>query len=254
MHCISLPTSVLPILTYSQLYTMTITKTTTGYIPFSAPHANKPCSTWYKVIGDLSSSATPLIALHGGPGAGHEYLSPLIDLHTHPDHPSPHPRRPIIFYDQLGCGLSTHLPEKNADTTFWTFALFIAELDNLIDHLGLRPRGFHLLGHSWGGMLAGVYASRSPPPAGLRKIILSSAPASIPLMMRGVDTLVEGLPEDVRRAIEECVRDGDFEGDKYRRACAVFYKRHLCRLDEWPGELEASLGHLEEDPTVYGTM
>ncbi|CAJ2502236.1 Uu.00g096300.m01.CDS01 [Anthostomella pinea] len=38
----------------------------------------EPSTTCYKIIGDLSSATSPpLIALHGGPGAGHEYLSPL---------------------------------------------------------------------------------------------------------------------------------------------------------------------------------
>ena len=73
-------------------------------------------------------------------------------------------------------------------------------------------------------------------------------------MMRGVNELVKHLPEDVQRDLDECVRNGEFDSEKYKRACEVFYRKHLCRLETWPGDLEKSLGNLEEDPTVYGTM
>jgi L-proline amide hydrolase len=132
--------------------------------------------------------------------------------------------------------------------------LFIKELENLIDHLGLRlgERKFDILGQSWGGMLGGVYAARNP--AGLRKVVLADAPASIPLMMEGVSELVKKLPKDVRRDLEECERDEDFSSEKYKKACEVFYQRHVCRLDPFPADLMASLNHIEEDPTVYLTM
>ncbi|KAF1967819.1 prolyl aminopeptidase [Bimuria novae-zelandiae CBS 107.79] len=224
---------------------MTATKITEGTVSFHVPAAGKPCKTWYKIIGDLTSSVTPLVTLHGGPGAGHEYLSPFTDLHTQYN-------IPIVYYDQIGCGRSTRLPEKNQDETFWTVDLFIKELDNLVDHLGLRKSGYHVLGQSWGGMLGGVYAARNP--AGLRKVILADSPASVPLMMKGVNELVKHLPADVQRDLEECTREGDFDSDKYKDACMVFYKKHLCRVDPFPDDVIASLGNLEEDPTVYGTM
>ncbi|ROV91501.1 hypothetical protein VMCG_09475 [Cytospora schulzeri] len=52
---------------------------TEGEVDFDAPGAGKPCKTFYKVLGELGSGPS-LIALHGGPGAGHEYLAPLADL------------------------------------------------------------------------------------------------------------------------------------------------------------------------------
>ncbi|KAI0390277.1 hypothetical protein F5Y17DRAFT_445387 [Xylariaceae sp. FL0594] len=66
---------------------------------------------------------------------------------------------PIVLYDQIGCGRSTHLPDKTGDAEFWTFELFIHQLEHLIDHLQLRNIGFHLVGQSWGGMLGAAYAS-----------------------------------------------------------------------------------------------
>ena len=70
--------------------------------------------TWYQVTGDLSSGRTPLVALHGGPGVAHNYLKPMEELAQD--------GWPLVLYDQLGCGLSTHLP--NAPRHFWTIELF----------------------------------------------------------------------------------------------------------------------------------
>src|SRR5262245_50083565 len=50
---------------------------------------------WWMRVG--SGPKTPLLMLHGGPGAGHNYLLPLKALAD---------ERPVIFYDQLGCGRS----------------------------------------------------------------------------------------------------------------------------------------------------
>ncbi|TGO55325.1 hypothetical protein BOTNAR_0247g00170 [Botryotinia narcissicola] len=122
---------------------------TEGLAEFIVPGISKPCQTWYKVAGDLTTSQTPLIVLHGGPGACHEYLLPLEDLA---------PSIPLVFYDQIGNGLSTHLPEKAGDEAFWSVKLFQDELDNLISHLELKDRFIDVCGHSWGGMLAAVWA------------------------------------------------------------------------------------------------
>jgi pimeloyl-ACP methyl ester carboxylesterase len=114
-----------------------------GEVAFDVPNAGKPCKTWYKVLGSLEDTTSPvLIGLHGGPGSGHEYLVPLADLYGSYEIPT-------VLYDQIGCGGSTHLQEKAGDAEFWSFDLFIRELDNLIDYLEIRERGFCVLGQSW---------------------------------------------------------------------------------------------------------
>ncbi len=50
---------------------------------------------WYRIVG--SGNATPLVLLHGGPGAPSHYLNPLEQISED---------RPVIFYDQLGAGRS----------------------------------------------------------------------------------------------------------------------------------------------------
>ncbi|KAI6001063.1 proline-specific peptidase [Pisolithus orientalis] len=91
----------------------TSVKIVEGEADFPVPSAGKPCKTWYKVYGDLKFGALPLVILHGGPGATHDYvenISQLAYLYG----------IPVVVYDQLGNGLSTHLPEKMGDTGFWT--------------------------------------------------------------------------------------------------------------------------------------
>lgn len=77
-----------------------------GSAPFDISSLEKPCQTWYKVFSDLQPSATPLIILHGGPGACHDYLLPLADIAN---------SAALVFYDQIGNDRYTHLPEKNGD-------------------------------------------------------------------------------------------------------------------------------------------
>jgi pimeloyl-ACP methyl ester carboxylesterase len=82
---------------------------------------------------------------------------------------------PEILYDQLGCGNSAHLKEKNGDESFWTVKLFIVELNNLIKHLGLSS--YDVFGNSWGGMLAAEFGLTQP--KGLNKLIIADPPASM---------------------------------------------------------------------------
>ena len=124
----------------------------------------------------------------GGPGIPHDYLVPLIDLaHNH--------AIPIIFYDQLGNGLSTHLPEKHGDEAFWTTQLFLDELDNVLASLGVADC-YDILGHSWGGMLAAMHAIRHP--RGLRRLILADSLADMQMWIAETSRLRAELPKDVQ--------------------------------------------------------
>ena len=197
--------------------------------------------TWYRVVGDLSSAKLPLVTLHGGPGGTHDYLVPYERLAAG--------GRAVIFYDQLGAGRSTHLRDKGAD--FWTVELFLAELDNLLRHLGIE-KGYHLLGQSWGGMLGAEHGVRRP--AGLRSLVISDSPASMVLWVQEADRLREALPPEVQQALLRHEAAGTTDSPEYATAVRVFYDRHLCRLDPWPESLNRSFQYMQEDPTVYHTM
>ena len=96
--------------------------------------------TWYRIVGDLSSKKTPVVVLHGGPGAAHNYVIAIAEIIAATG-------RPAILYDQLGCGLSTHL--QDAPIEFWTPELFMEELDLLTKHLGINEN-YAVIGQSWG--------------------------------------------------------------------------------------------------------
>ena len=218
-----------------------------GMVPLNIPSVDTPCFTYYKIVGDPSSGSPPVVIVHGGPGGGHEYLLPFAELW-------PRYGLPVVFYDQIGCASSTHLPQTAGDHSFWQESLFVAELDNLLDFLQLRDGpGFHLLGQSWGGRLAAAYASRRPP--GLRRLVLASGLASSELAIQGRRLLTEQLPQEARQALDEAERTGDLENPAYSAALAIFNKQYLCRADPFPPEeLKPAMKNLAEDKTVHETM
>lgn len=198
-------------------------------------------TTWYRITGDLDSGIVPLVVAHGGPGCTHDYLLRLTALAR--------AGRPVIHYDQLGNGRSTHLPD--ADPTYWTPELFVAELDNLLTGLGIAD-SYHLLGQSWGGMLGAEFAVRQP--AGLRRLVIANSPASMQLWSQAAGSLRAELPAGVNEVLLEHERAGTTDSPEYLRAMKVFYDRHVCRVVPNPPEVAASFAAIDSDPTVYATM
>ncbi|HTI62763.1 MAG TPA: alpha/beta fold hydrolase [Gemmatimonadaceae bacterium] len=87
-------------------------------------------------------AADPLLVLHGGPGANHDYLLPqMLDLAD---------EHQLVFYDQRGGGRSP------GDRTPVTWRTHVEDLDHVIDELGAAPLA--IVGYSWGGLLAMLYA------------------------------------------------------------------------------------------------
>jgi L-proline amide hydrolase len=196
--------------------------------------------TWYRVVGDLDSGPTPVIVLHGGPGAAHDYTEPIADLSRF--------GRGCVLYDQLGCGKSTHLPDAPAG--FWSPQLFKDELAELARHLGVAGR-YAIVGQSWGGMLAMEHALDHP--AGLRAIVVADSPASMPLWVEEATRLRADLPQDVQQTLTRHEAAGTTDDPAYEAAVRVYYDRHLCRIP-WPDCVERSFAQMAEDPTVYHTM
>jgi L-proline amide hydrolase len=197
--------------------------------------------TWYRLTGELSNGTTPLVVLHGGPGAAHNYTLRIARLVEQ--------GRPVIHYDQLGIGNSTHLPDKGAD--FWTVELFLDELDNLLSALGIAD-GYHILGQSWGGMLAAEHAVRRP--AGLKALVIANSPASMELWVSEANRLRELLPPEVQKTLLAHEAAGTTGDAEYREAEKVFNDRHVCRIVPNPPEVAESFALIDADPTVYHTM
>ena len=223
---------------------------TEGYVAFKHPSLPEDieCRTWYRVVGNLSSGRRPLVTLHGGPGAGPIYLTTPFDKYAATT------GTPVIYYDQIGNGKSTHLRQKRLDESFWTIELFLAELDNLLRHLKVRD-DFDLYGQSWGAMMAGKFAvSRFAEGCGLRRMVLGSGPCDIKAWVKTGERLVAELPEKEQEIIRKYSEREEWDNPEYKDAVMQIYKVHMCRLDPWPQILLDAFEQLESDDTVYMTM
>lgn len=118
---------------------------------------------YWCAYGEAGSSR--LLVLHGGPGASHEYLLPqmlrLADRHD------------LLFYDQRGGGRS-----RTDDPAPVTWQLQVEDLARVIEELGVSP--LTIVGYSWGGLLAILYAieaaKRGDLPSPDRLVLIDPAP------------------------------------------------------------------------------
>lgn len=203
-----------------------------GFVPF------RGFKVWYRSVGKPVAGKLPVLCLHGGPGATHDYLEPLEELAA--------TGRRIIFYDQLGGGNSDH-PH---DPALWSVELFVEELIAVRHGLGLER--FHLFGQSWGGMLGMEYALTQP--KGLASLIVASSPASMIQWVEECNRLRGELPADVQATLLRHEQAGTTDSPAYQEAVMVFNRRYLCRLDPWPEPLTRSFTKMSRNPEVYHTM
>jgi proline-specific peptidase len=220
---------------------MTMPATTDGFVTFVPTGPQQSYELYYKVFGNLVPRRRPLLVIHGGPGLTHDYTLSIADL-AEPPH-----NIPVIFYDQLGCGRSTPVPQKLRDSTFWTLQLYLEELETVITSLGIQ-KDYDILGHSWGGMLAVTYATQKP--SGLNRLVLSNTAVSTAAWMRAYDGYRAKLPEPHRRVLEEPKDFDTVVTPEYRAALGAFYDRHVMTLDPYPFEYTESFEFAEKHPTV----
>jgi len=100
------------------------------------------------------SKLPPIVTIHGGPAFTHNYMLPLKQLACR--------GRVVVFYDQAGCGESA-VPNVTGSVTKahpWLLdPLYYAseELPTILEHLAWDS--FHIVGNSWGTMVAQMYAA-----------------------------------------------------------------------------------------------
>ncbi len=105
----------------------------------------------------------PVVVLHGGPGAHHDYLLPQYDHLAEGG-------RALLYYDQRGGGRS---PVPRDVPVGWRE--HVADLETLRAHWELDR--LTLLGYSWGGLLAVLYTLEHPDRIA-RLALVSSAPVT----------------------------------------------------------------------------
>jgi L-proline amide hydrolase len=202
--------------------------------------------TWYRVAGDLDSGRVPLLALHGGPGSTHNYFAPLEGLG---------PTRPVVLYDQIGCGNS----DKPTDIE-WSVAVFREEVSAIREQLGLER--IHLLGTSWGGMLALEHVLSGA--EGILSLVLSSTLARVDIWAEEQLKLRAALPADVVAVLDEHEAAGTFHDPEYERAMQVYLDRHLYRgpkpreeMERWASERSTDVYEAMQGPnewTITGAL
>jgi proline iminopeptidase len=175
---------------------------------------------WWRRVG--SGPKTPILLLHGGPGAGHNYLLPLRRLAD---------ERPVIFYDQLGCGKS----DSPSDEALYTVQRSVDEVDALRRALGLEK--IILYGHSWGSMLAIEYLCQGRG-QGVEKLVVGGAIPSIPQAAAGQQRLIEAMPNGDGARLHALVKAGNTDTPEYQALVQRFYDLHVCRVKPLPAEVQ----------------
>ena len=165
---------------------------------------------WYRKTG--TGTGTPVILLHGGPGFSSFYLKSLDALGSD---------RPVVRYDQLGGGKSS----RTSDTTLFTIDHFVRELDSLRAALGYDK--VHLVGHSWGTILALEYYRAHP--GHVASLTLASAALDIPAWEKNAKRLVTTLSDSARKAIALREAEKNFAAPDYQHALEEFYGKYVWR-------------------------
>lgn len=190
---------------------------------------------WWRREG--AGDALPILLLHGGPGAASYYLEPFAErLAEH---------RPVIIFDQLGCGRS----DQPDDPELWTLDRACQELDDVRAALGLEH--CHLLGQSWGGWLAIEYLCRGT--EGIERVVLASTSASMRQFGEESLRLIHALPPAICDTILELSEARLYDDPAFVAASMEFYARHVCRLDPWPEAMVLTADELDGNQ-VYLTM
>ncbi|RRK09682.1 alpha/beta fold hydrolase [Lactiplantibacillus garii] len=177
-----------------------------GYVPFHG------YQTYYRIVGEKHAEQVPLLLLHGGPGSTHNYFEAFDELAARTG-------RQVVMYDQLGCGRSS-IP---ADPSLWRKETWVAELKAVRRYLHLDR--VHLLGQSWGGMLAIIYLCDDHP-VGIQSLILASTLSSAKLWAQEQHRLIKFMAPDEQAAIATAERTGDFTTATYLAANQRFMELH----------------------------
>lgn len=192
---------------------------------------------WYQICDTATSqNQIPIICINGGPGLTHDSLLTLKTLANN---------HPVIFYDQSGCGKTT---TKNPDFNNWTLDYFTNELESFIAALGYKQ--VHIIGHSWGGMLAVQYALKNP--TKIASLILIGPCLSSSMWIDDCKKLAESVSPKLYNTMLIHETNQTTDSSEYAEAINEFYSNFFCRTLPWPKDLENAMSLINRK--IYETM
>lgn len=145
---------------------------------------------YYKIIG----RGAPLMIVHGGPGASHDYLLPyLLPLAR---------TNKLVFIDERGSGRS----EKLDDAGQYTVENMVEDVEAVRQALGLGR--ISLLGHSYGGVLAQAYAFKYQ--RNLTHLVLGGTFSSTKEMNKVLAAEKQNMPPQALKKLEALEQAGLF--------------------------------------------
>jgi len=205
-----------------------------------------------------TDSGLPVLMINGGPGFPHNYLLPMKQAACS--------GRKIIFYDQVGTGRSTICPPveegENPNTCgvdemhgyLLTLEYYPQEVAALVETLDLATTGYHVFGHSWGTIVAEMFAATRPP--GLKSVVLGGALANAKVYIEAQWDPVEGnlgtLPQVMQDTIKLYEEAEDFQNELYLSIVADLTSQFTVRTFPPPACVEYCTTVLNEE--VYVRM
>ena len=197
-------------------------------IPIQTPKGT--FKVWTKRFGN--NPKIKILLLHGGPAMTHEYMECFETFFQ---------REGFEFYeyDQLG----SYYSDQPTDTTLWTNARFVEEVEQVRQAIGADASNFYILGNSWGGILGMEYALKYQ--KNLKGLLVSNMVASAPEYGKYAEEgLAKQMDPKVLAEIRAIEAKKDFANPRYMELLIPnFYHEHICRLKEWPDGLNRSLKH-----------
>ncbi len=154
---------------------------------------------YYMAVG----RGEPLVIIHGGPGASHDYFLPyLLPLARH---------NKVIFIDERGSGRS----QKLEDPSGYTIENMVEDIEAVRQTLGLGK--INLLGHSYGGALVEAYALKYQ--SNLTHLILGSTWSSTKALNEVFVRMKQNMTPELRQRIDALEAAGLFgQGKDYRKS------------------------------------
>lgn len=194
---------------------------------------------WTKRFG--KNPKIKILLLHGGPAMTHEYMECFETFFQ---------REGFEFYeyDQLG----SYYSDQPKDSSLWTTARFVEEVEQVRQAIGADSSNFYILGNSWGGILAMEYALKYQ--KHLKGLLVSNMVASAPEYGKYADeVLAKQMKPEVLAEIKAIEAKKDFSNPRYMELLIPhFYREHICRLKEWPDGFNRAMKHVNGE--VYTMM